>query len=97
MLTLSRATIHLRQLGFLVANNLRVFFCFANSISCIVHALIYAVQGPALYAYNNALFTEQDWMGIRMLQDSIKETDLMKIGRFGLGFKSVFHMTGMPQ
>jgi len=30
-----------------------------------------------------------------MLQDSIKETDLMKIGRFGLGFKSVFHMTGM--
>ena len=50
-----------------------------------------------MYAYNNALFTEQDWTGIRMLQDSIKETDLMKIGRFGLGFKSVFHMTGMSE
>ena len=52
------------------------------------------MQGPALYAYNNAVFTEQDWTGIRMLQDSIKEADVMKIGRFGLGFKSVFHMTG---
>jgi len=52
------------------------------------------MQGPALYAYNNAVFTEHDWTGIRMLQDSIKETDVMKIGRFGLGFKSVFHMTG---
>jgi len=55
------------------------------------------MQGPALYAYNNAIFTEQDWTGIRMLQDSIKEMDLTKIGRFGLGFKSVFHMTGMTQ
>jgi len=54
-------------------------------------------QGPALYAYNDAVFTEQDWTGIRMLQDSIKETDVMKIGQFGLGFKSVFHMTGMSQ
>jgi len=65
---------------------------------CLCALSVYTVmcmQGPALYAYNNALFTEQDWTGIRMLQDSIKETDLMKIGRFGLGFKSVFHMTGM--
>ena len=29
-----------------------------------------------------------------MLQDSIKENDPMKVGRFGLGFKSVLHMTG---
>lgn len=55
------------------------------------------LQGPALYAYNNATFTEQDWTGIRMLQDSVKETDTMKIGQFGLGFKSVFHMTGMTK
>jgi hypothetical protein len=47
-----------------------------------------------LYAYNDAQFTEQDWTGIRMLQDSIKEADSTKIGRFGLGFKSVFHLTG---
>ncbi|CAH3193173.1 unnamed protein product, partial [Porites evermanni] len=51
-------------------------------------------QGPALYAYNNAEFTKEDWKGIRMLCDSIKVKDPMKVGRFGLGFKSVFHITG---
>ena len=29
-----------------------------------------------------------------MLNDSVKEGDPMKVGRFGLGFKSIFHMTG---
>lgn len=29
-----------------------------------------------------------------MLQESVKESDSMKIGRFGLGFKSVLHLTG---
>ena len=52
-------------------------------------------QGPALYAYNNARFTREDWRGIRLVCDSIKVEDPMKVGRFGLGFKSVFHMTGM--
>ena len=51
-------------------------------------------QGPALYAYNNSKFTEEDWKGIRLVCDSIKVEDTMKVGRFGLGFKSVFHMTG---
>lgn len=45
-------------------------------------------------AYNDGEFDEKDWTGIRMLQDSIKVKDPMKVGRFGLGFKSVFHMTG---
>ena len=32
-----------------------------------------------------------------MLCNSIKVKDPMKVGRFGLGFKSVFHITGkMP-
>ena len=53
-------------------------------------------QGPALYAYNNARFSKNDWRGIRMLSDSMKVKDPMKVGRFGLGFKSVFHMTGNP-
>ena len=51
-------------------------------------------QGPALYAYNDAVFSEEDWKGIRMLHDSVKANDKMKVGRFGLGFKSVFHITG---
>ena len=48
-----------------------------------------------MYAYNNEVFKDEDWEGIRMLQNSVKEDDPLKVGRFGLGFKSVFHMTGM--
>ena len=53
-----------------------------------------SLQGPALYAYNNAEFSPDDWEGIRMLCVSKKDKDPMKVGRFGLGFKSVFHVTG---
>ena len=53
-----------------------------------------AVQGPALYAYNNAVFDDEDWRGIRMLSQSIKHSDPLKVGHFGIGFKSVFHLTG---
>ena len=52
-------------------------------------------KGPALYAYNDANFNDEDWKGVGMLCDSIKVKDPTKVGRFGLGFKSVFHMTGM--
>lgn len=44
--------------------------------------------------YNNEQFQEKDWEGIRRLHTSVKEKDPLKVGRFGLGFKSVFHLTG---
>ncbi|VDI81263.1 Hypothetical predicted protein [Mytilus galloprovincialis] len=53
-------------------------------------------KGPALCIYNNAIFTESDWQGIRMIYSSVKEFDPVKVGRFGLGFKSVFHITDYP-
>eukprot|EP00105_Crassostrea_gigas_P021381 XP_011440490.1 PREDICTED: sacsin-like [Crassostrea gigas] len=53
-------------------------------------------KGPALVVHNNAEFTEDDWKGIKMLYSSIKEFDKTKVGRFGLGFKSVFHITDYP-
>ena len=52
------------------------------------------LQGPALLAYNDAAFSEDDWKGVRMMYASVKEADALKVGCFGLGFKSVFHMTG---
>ena len=51
-------------------------------------------QGPALLAYNNAEFTNADWKGLISLGISGKEKDPLKVGKFGLGFKSVFHLTG---
>ncbi|XP_062620066.1 sacsin-like, partial [Saccostrea cucullata] len=54
-------------------------------------------QGPALCAFNDRVFTENDWKGIKTIYVSVKEKDdTFKIGRFGLGFKSVFHLTDTP-
>jgi hypothetical protein len=44
--------------------------------------------------YNDTVFTDKDWEGIQMIYSSEKEKDPKTVGRFGLGFKSVFHMTG---
>ena len=54
----------------------------------------YIFQGPALLAFNNATFTEDDFRGIRSMHTSIKQESPLKVGRFGLGFKSVYHLTG---
>ena len=51
-------------------------------------------QGPALYAQNNALFEEEDWENLERLMRSSKKDDPLKVGRFGIGFNSVYHMTG---
>ena len=51
-------------------------------------------QGPALLAWNNAVFEDSDWDHIGKMYDSEKEREVMKVGRFGLGFLSVFHITG---
>lgn len=51
-------------------------------------------QGPSLYAQNNALFEESDWENLERLMRSSKKDDPLKVGRFGIGFNSVYHMTG---
>ena len=53
------------------------------------------VQGPALLAWNNATFKEEDWSNIGKLYQSKKMEDKMKVGRFGIGFQSVHHITGI--
>ncbi|XP_026768484.3 sacsin-like [Pangasianodon hypophthalmus] len=53
-------------------------------------------QGPALYAFNDADFTEEDWEGIQRAGRSIKHDDPTKVGRFGIGFNSIYHVTDLP-
>ena len=53
-------------------------------------------QGPALWAYNNAVFTDKDLENINKLAGGTKIEDLSKIGRFGLGFNAVYHLTDVP-
>ncbi|KAK6179094.1 hypothetical protein SNE40_011529 [Patella caerulea] len=56
----------------------------------------FAMKGPALCVYNDGLFTKEDWEGIAAIQCSGKENEPLKVGRFGLGFKSVFNITDTP-
>ena len=53
-------------------------------------------QGPALWAYNNAQFSENDLKNITKLSGATKETDTTKIGKFGLGFCAVYNLTDVP-
>ncbi|XP_060062513.1 sacsin-like [Ylistrum balloti] len=53
-------------------------------------------RSPALCVYNDEVFNGKDWTYIRSIYRSGKRENAMKVGRFGLGFKSVFHMTDNP-
>ena len=61
----------------------------------LLHPSLAKFQGPALLAYNNAVFTYEDWTNIQKLKRSNKRSDSFKVGKFGVGFNSVFHVTGM--
>lgn len=62
--------------------------------STLIHPNMAALQGAALYEFNNGLFQDNDWKGICRPGRSVKKKDVMKVGRFGLGFNSVYHLTG---
>ena len=53
-------------------------------------------QGPALIAYNNAVFSEQDFEHICELAGETKMKDPLKTGRFGVGFCATYQMTDVP-
>jgi len=53
-------------------------------------------QGPALWVFNNQMFTETDLENITKLNAGTKHSQRMKIGKFGLGFNSVYHLTDVP-
>ena len=78
------------------ANEVKFLFdatCYrTDSLVCPGLALF---QGPALYCHNNAEFTEEDWEGLQRLMRSNKQDNPLKVGRFGIGFNSVYHITGI--
>lgn len=53
-------------------------------------------QGPCLWAFNNETFKDDDWTNILLVGSASKETKLEKIGKFGLGFNTVYHVTDIP-
>ena len=53
-------------------------------------------QGPALYAYNNKTFSDEDLKNIGKVAGATKKQDHTKIGRFGVGFCATYHLTDVP-
>jgi sacsin len=56
-----------------------------------------SLQGPALLSWNNAVFSEAELTAIKSLGKGNKSLDTSKIGRFGVGFNAVYHLTDAPQ
>ncbi len=56
-----------------------------------------AWQGPALMAWNDAVFSPSDVQNIARIGQDTKLSRPDATGRFGLGFNSVFHFSGMIQ
>lgn len=54
------------------------------------------LRGPALLAWNDSAFTEDDFTHIKRIGDSAKREDVTRTGRFGIGFNSVYHVTDCP-
>ena len=53
-------------------------------------------HGPALVIHNNSQFTKTDFKSITKLAGATKENQPFKIGKFGVGFCSVYHITDVP-
>ncbi|KAK7905077.1 hypothetical protein WMY93_017684 [Mugilogobius chulae] len=53
-------------------------------------------QGPCVWAFNNEQFSSNDWDNIVKVGSASKENMVEKIGMFGLGFNTVYHVTDIP-
>ncbi|XP_019850325.1 PREDICTED: sacsin-like [Amphimedon queenslandica] len=53
-------------------------------------------HGPALIVHNDSTFTKEDFENITKLAGATKANQPLKIGKFGVGFCSVYHITDVP-
>ena len=55
-----------------------------------------STHGPALLVHNNKTFSNEDFDNITKLAGATKHNKPLKIGKFGIGFCSVYHITDVP-
>lgn len=65
---------------------------FSDGIKNAEHELL---REPAIIVYDNGNFTKANKQGLLRIADNNKESDNTKIGKFGLGMKSIFHLCDM--
>ena len=57
---------------------------------------MHASHGPALVVHSDSIFTDEDFDNIQKLAGATKQEKHTKIGKFGIGFCSVYHITDVP-
>ena len=65
-------------------------------MTCLIDEGMKECQGPALWVYNDAEFKDEDFENITKLNGGTKEQETEKIGKFGLGFNTVYNLTDVP-
>lgn len=66
-----------------------VFVVFDRGLPDATNTLL---RGPALLVANDGPFRERDWKAIHAALGGSKAEELGKVGRFGVGLKSAFHI-----
>ena len=67
-----------------------------DAMTCLIDEGMKECQGPALWVYNDAEFRDEDFENITKLNGGTKEQENGKIGKFGLGFNTVYNLTDVP-
>ena len=67
-----------------------------DAMTCLIDEGMRECQGPALWVYNDAEFKDEDFENITKLNGGTKEQETEKIGKFGLGFNTVYNLTDVP-
>ena len=68
-----------------------------HSTDNLINAKVKGFQGPALVFWNNQTFSPADFQNLCEFGGETKLEDRKKVGKFGLGFNSVYNLTDLPQ
>ncbi|KIO21524.1 hypothetical protein M407DRAFT_80267, partial [Tulasnella calospora MUT 4182] len=62
----------------------------------LVGSELHVCQGPAIIATNDGYFNPENWESITTILNSSKTQDENSTGKYGLGFRSCYHITDNP-
>ena len=69
---------------------------FSHHRNRVLNNKSHFILGPALVAANNKSFSEKDYKGLQSLGTGSKRDDDKTIGKFGIGFNTVYEYTDTP-
>jgi len=80
------------------SKNFSVYFDMESysATQSLYHPDMREFQGQAIFTSNDSVFSEEDFEGFLHVRKSVKKRSNWKIGRYGAGMMSVFHITDFP-